>query len=74
MHLAQYQLSYLDLSSDSICQLNNYCQIGGTASIGCNQVRVAEVGSLSARTKRVINFFVRRVYAIFATNASFLCL
>ena len=36
------------------------------------QRRVAEVGSLSAKAKMTANFFVRRVFAIFATNASFL--
>ena len=34
--------------------------------------RVAEVGSLSARAKMATTIFVRRVFAIFATNASFL--
>ena len=34
--------------------------------------RVAEVGSLSARAKMVIQIFVKRVLTIFATNASFL--
>ena len=32
-------------------------------------VRVAEVGSLSARAKMATKFFVRRAFAIFATNA-----
>ena len=35
--------------------------------------RVVEVGSLSARTKIATKVFVRRVFAIFATNASFSC-
>ena len=35
-------------------------------------IRVAEVGSLSARAKMATKVFVRRVFAIFATNASFL--
>ena len=35
-------------------------------------VRVAEVGSLSARAKMAIQIFVRHVFAIFATNTSFL--
>ena len=76
------------LSSDTICQLNSNCQIvrrqscivkknnrrenEGTQSVGCIQVRVAEVGSLSAKTKKAIKFFVRPVFDIFATNASFL--
>ena len=34
--------------------------------------RVAEVGSLSARTKMATKVFARRIFAIFATNASFL--
>ena len=34
---------------------------------------MVEVGSLSARTKIATKVFVRRVFAIFATNASFLC-
>ena len=33
---------------------------------------VAEVGSLSARTKMGIKIFVKRSFTIFATNASFL--
>ena len=35
--------------------------------------RVAEVGSFSARAIFLTKKFVRRVFAIFATNASFLC-
>ena len=35
--------------------------------------RMAEVGSLSARAKMAINFFVKRVFNISAINASFLC-
>ena len=35
-------------------------------------VRVAEVGSISARAKMAIKIFVKRVFTIFATNASFL--
>ena len=34
---------------------------------------VTEVGSLSTRAKFATQFFVRRVFAIFAINASFLC-
>ena len=34
--------------------------------------RVAEVGSLSARAKMVTKILVRRAFAIFATNVSFL--
>ena len=34
--------------------------------------RVAEVGSLSSKAKIAINVFVRRIFAIFAKNASFL--
>ena len=34
--------------------------------------RVAEVGSLSARARMGMKIFVRHVFAIFATNASFL--
>ena len=33
---------------------------------------VAEVGSLTARAKMAIQFFVWRVFAVFATNAPFL--
>ena len=36
------------------------------------RVRVAEVGSLSAEVKMATKVFVRRVYAIFATDSSFL--
>ena len=36
------------------------------------EFRMAEVGSLSARAKMATKVFVRRVFAIFATNASFL--
>ena len=76
-----------DPVSESV--LNNYCQIvrrqcckvkknnrgenEGTQCVGCNQVRVAEVGSFSVRTKRAIKIFVRRVFDIFATDPSFLC-
>ena len=35
-------------------------------------LRVAEVGSLSARAKMTTKVFVRRLFAIFATNAPFL--
>ena len=35
-------------------------------------VRVAEVGSISARAKMAIKSFVKRVSTFFATNASFL--
>ena len=35
-------------------------------------VRVAEVGSLSARAKMATKIFVRRLFGIFATDASFL--
>ena len=35
-------------------------------------VRVAEVGSISARAKMAIKIFVKRVFTIFAKNASFL--
>ena len=34
--------------------------------------RVAEVGSLSARAKKTLKMFVKCVFTIFATNASFL--
>ena len=34
--------------------------------------RVAEVGSLSSGAKMVIKTFVKRVFTIFATNASFM--
>ena len=34
--------------------------------------RVAEVGSLSSKAKIALKVFVRRVFAIFAKNASFL--
>ena len=36
------------------------------------QDRVAEVGSLSARAKMPSKIYVKRVFAIFATNASVL--
>ena len=35
--------------------------------------RVAEVGSLSLGAKMAMQIFVKRVFTIFATNASFLC-
>ena len=35
-------------------------------------IRVAEVGSLSSGAKMVMKIFVKRVFTIFATNASFL--
>ena len=35
-------------------------------------IRMAEVGSLLARVKMAIKIFVKRVFTIFATNASFL--
>ena len=34
--------------------------------------KVAEVGSLSVRAKMAMKIFVGRIFAIFATNASFL--
>ena len=34
--------------------------------------RVAEVGSLSSKAKMAMKFFVKRVFTIFATNASVL--
>ena len=34
--------------------------------------RVAEVGSLSARAKKALKMFLKCVFTIFATNASFL--
>ena len=36
------------------------------------QYRVAEVGSLSAKAKMAMEIPVKRVFAIFTTNASFL--
>ena len=36
------------------------------------ETRMAEVGSLSARAKMAIKFFVKHVFTVFATNASFL--
>ena len=60
------------LPFDTICLLKNYCRIvrhqcckvkknnrrenEGTQRAGCNHVRVADIGSLSARTKRAIKF------------------
>ena len=35
--------------------------------------RVVEVGSLSSKAKMAMKIFVKRVFTIFATNASFLC-
>ena len=35
--------------------------------------RVAELGSLSSGAKMAMKSFVERVFTIFATNASFLC-
>ena len=35
------------------------------------RVRVAEVGSLSSKAKMAIQIFVKRIFTIFATNASF---
>ena len=35
--------------------------------------RVAELGSLSSGAKMAMQIFVKRVFTIFATNASFLC-
>ena len=50
-------------------------------SVGkCKQVlfncfsRVAELGSLSSGAKMAMKTFVKRVFTIFATNASFLCI
>ena len=36
------------------------------------QIRVAELGSLSSGPKMAIKIFVKRIFAIFASNASFL--
>ena len=38
----------------------------------CHQSRVAEVGSLSSGAKMAMKIFVKRVFTIFASNASFL--
>ena len=35
--------------------------------------RVAELGSLSSGEKMVMKFFVKRVFTIFTSNASILC-
>ena len=35
-------------------------------------IRVAELGSLSSGAKMALEIFVKRVFTIFATNASFL--
>ena len=37
------------------------------------EIRVAGLGRLSAGAKMVMKPFVKRVFTIFATNASFLC-
>ena len=44
----------------------------GCSSRNLSSSRVAEVGSLSANAKMATKVFVRCVFAIFATNASFL--
>ena len=37
------------------------------------RTRVAELGSPSSMAKMAMKIFVKRVFTIFATNASFLC-
>ena len=41
--------------------------------IPLNQIRVAELGSLSSEAKMAMQIFVKRGITIFATNALFLC-
>ena len=50
------------LEAEKICAKN--------ASI--TPLRVAELGSLSSGAKMAMNIFVKRIFAIFASNASFL--
>ena len=38
----------------------------------CDDDRVAELGSLSSGAKMALKIFVKRVFTIFASNASFL--
>ena len=48
---------------------------GGGKREGCDHVcdtRVAELGSLSSRAKMAMKIFVKRIFTIFASNASFL--
>ena len=55
------------------CNFNHHnTHLMPLSSSSLPQHRVAEVGSLSASAKMATNFFVRRLVAIFARNASFL--
>ena len=51
-------------------QLRTHCEI--FAQMYALMARVAEVGSLSARTKMAIKTFAKCVFTLFATNVSFL--
>ena len=44
----------------------------GLIKINDINIRVAELGSLSSRAKMAMKIFVKRVFTMFATNASFL--
>ena len=46
--------------------------LGHVYHIRCTLSRVAELGSLSSREKMAMKIFVKRMFTIFATNATFL--
>ena len=62
---------HLPLCTPDICLFLHNSNLRPTYST--LESRVAEVGSLSTRAKMATKIFVRRVFAIFAKNASFLC-
>ena len=66
-----HTMSLLEMPEKCIIFILQLWQDGGSKEL-LGGDRVAKVGSLSARTKVAINMFVRRVFVISATNASFL--
>ena len=71
-------LLFFSQKDESESKLYCYVSLKPYKPMACNSVspaclpqdRVAEVGSLSASAKMAIKVFVRRVFAIFATNAN----
>ena len=57
----------------ALLETNNKYREGVKSSIDCSiYSRVAELGSLSSGAKMAMKIFVKGVFTIFATNASFL--
>ena len=60
------------LSNQSANMSTNKVFLNGSKLDDSFKTRATEVGSLSARAKMSTQIFVRHIFAIFATNASFL--